>query len=99
VQVNQRGAITVWRRKWIVPSGFVNYAADDTAPFRLARMLRVGSNKNSPLPFLLANAHVASCGWLGIHEADLKAVGLGGCSHLWLTIVSSKIPCKKYGIH
>jgi len=33
--------------------------------------------QNSPLPFLLANAHVASCGWLGIHEADLQAVGLG----------------------
>ncbi len=27
-----------------MPSGFVNCAAQDTAPFRLARMLRVGSN-------------------------------------------------------
>jgi len=27
--------------------------------------------------FLLANAHVASCGWLGIHEADLQAFGFG----------------------
>jgi hypothetical protein len=60
-----------------MPSGFVNCAADYTAPFRLARMLRVGSNKNSPLPFLLANAHVASCGWLGIHEADYEAFGFG----------------------
>ena len=33
--------------------------------------------QNSPLPFLLANAHVASCGWLGIHEADLQAFGFG----------------------
>jgi hypothetical protein len=27
--------------------------------------------------FLLANAHVASCGWLGIHEAHLQAFGFG----------------------
>jgi len=40
-------------------------------------MLRVGSNKNSPLPFLLANAHVAGCGWLGIHEANYEAFGFG----------------------
>jgi hypothetical protein len=44
---------------------------------RLASILRVGSNKNSPLSFLLANAHVASCGWLGIHEADYEAFGFG----------------------
>ncbi len=31
--------------------------------------------KISPLPFLLANAHVASCGWLGIHEAHHEAFG------------------------
>ena len=68
---------SICRRKRILPSGFVNCAADFTAPLRLARMLRVGSNKNSPLPFLLANAHVASCGWLGIHEAHLQAFGFG----------------------
>jgi hypothetical protein len=59
------------------PSGFVNCAAHYTAPLRLASILRVGSNKNSPLSFLLANAHVASCGWLGIHEADYEAFGFG----------------------
>ena len=74
MRVNQTDATAVRRREGM-PSGFVNCAADDTAPFRLARMLRVGSNKNSPLPFLLANAHVAGCGWLGIHEADLEAFG------------------------
>jgi len=51
----------------------------------LASILRVGSNKNSPLPFLLANAHVASCGWLGIHEAHLQAFGLRAAS--WLICI------------
>jgi len=36
--------------------------------------------QNSPLPFLLANAHVAGCGWLGIHEAHLQAFGFGMAS-------------------
>jgi len=76
LRVNQTDATAV-RRRERMPSGFVNCAADDTAPFRLARMLRVGSNKNSPLPFLLANAHVAGCGWLGIHEADYEAFDFG----------------------
>jgi len=74
MRVNQTDATAV-RKCERMPSGFLNCAAHDTAPFRLARMLRVGSNKNSPLPFLLANAHVASCGWLGIHEADYEAFG------------------------
>lgn len=30
------------------PTGFVHCAADDTAPFRLARMPRVGSNLSAP---------------------------------------------------
>jgi len=60
---------------------------------------RTAHNFHLCITFLLANAHVASCGWLGIHEAALQASGLGGCSNYWLTIVSCKILCKKYGIH
>jgi hypothetical protein len=33
--------------------------------------------QHSPFSFLVANAHVAGCGWLGIHEADLQAFGFG----------------------
>jgi len=58
-------------------SGFVNCAADDTAPFRLARTLRNRLKQKLAVSFLLANAHVASCGWLGIHEAHLQAFGFG----------------------
>jgi hypothetical protein len=47
-------------------------------PLRSAWQGCYGSaQKISPLPFLLANAHVASCGWLGIHEAHLQAFGFG----------------------
>jgi hypothetical protein len=55
----------------------VNCAADDTAPFRLARTLRNWLKQKLAVSFLLANAHVASCGWLGIHEAHLQAFGFG----------------------
>jgi hypothetical protein len=58
-----------------LPSGFVNCAADYTAPFRLARTLRNRLKQKLAGSFLLANAHVASCGWLGIHEAHLQAFG------------------------
>jgi hypothetical protein len=34
--------------------------------------------KNSPLPFLLANAHFASLRPLGIHEAEHQAFGFSG---------------------
>jgi hypothetical protein len=45
-------------------------------PLRSAWQGCYGSaQKISPLPFLLANAHVAGCGWLGIHEADYEAFG------------------------
>jgi hypothetical protein len=48
-------------------------------PLRSAWQGCYGSaQKISPLPFLLANAHVASCGWLGIHEAHLQAFGFWG---------------------
>jgi hypothetical protein len=46
MRVNQTDATAVRRREGM-PSGFVNCAADDTAPFRLARMLRVGSNSST----------------------------------------------------
>ena len=84
MRVNQTDATAV-RRCERMPSGFVNCAADYTAPFRLARMLRVGSNKNSPLPFLLAHAHVAGCGWLGIHEPDNEAFGFVRARLLWFS--------------
>ena len=77
---------------------FVNCAADDTAPFRLARMLRVGS-KNLAASVPPGQCSRRSCGWLGIHEAHLQASGSGGRSNLWLTTVFYEIPCKKYGIH
>jgi hypothetical protein len=35
-----------------------------------------------PIQPPLANARVASCGWLGIHEAHLQAFGMGGRSNL-----------------
>jgi hypothetical protein len=36
---------------------------------------RTAHNFHLCITFLLANAHVASCGWLGIHEADHEAFG------------------------
>jgi hypothetical protein len=38
---------------------------------------RTAHNFHLGITFLLANAHVASCGWLGIHEAHLQAFGFG----------------------
>ncbi|HMD55392.1 MAG TPA: hypothetical protein VKJ65_12660, partial [Phycisphaerae bacterium] len=64
-----------------LPSGFVNCAADYTAPFRLTRTLRNRLKQKLAVSFLLASAHVASCGWLGIHEAHLQAFGF------WVGIV------------
>jgi len=55
----------------------MNRVADDTAPFRLARTLRNRLEQKLAGSFLLANAHVACCGWLGIHEAYLQAFGFG----------------------
>jgi len=52
-------------------------AAHDTAPLRLARTLRNRLKQKLVVSFLLANARVAGCGWLGIHEADLQASGFG----------------------
>jgi hypothetical protein len=46
------------------------FRRDYTAPLRLARTLRNGSSP--PFRSSLANAHLASCGWLGIHEVYLK---------------------------
>ena len=39
---------------------------------------RTAHNFHLGITFLLANAHVASCCWLGIHEAHLQAFGFWG---------------------
>ena len=51
---------------------------------RAYRSVPLGKDTTKPaqtkalaVSFLLANAHVASCGWLGIHEVALQASGFG----------------------
>jgi hypothetical protein len=57
-----------------LPVGFVNSAA-----IILLRCAWQGHYETAYTPFRssLANAHVAGCGWLGIHEGYLQAFGFG----------------------
>lgn len=57
-----------------MPVGFVNSAA-----IILLRCAWQGHYETAYTPFRssLANAHVTSCGWLGIHDAHLQAFGFG----------------------
>ncbi len=76
MHARQTGATAVRRHEYIVPSGFVNSASIILLRCAWQGCYGPAQTKTRRFRSSLANAHVARCGWLGIHEAYCKPTAL-----------------------